>query len=215
MAIKLQVQSRDILGKEVKQLRHQGILPAHLYGHNIPSLSLQMDMLSAERIVDRAGSSHLVALTVDKARKPRNVLLREIQRDPRTGRLVHVDFYEVSMTEEITLDVPVTLAGEAPLKLKDLVLEQGLRVLSIKCLPDRIPDEVKVDVTSLADAGQAIHVRDIKLGPGVALLNDPEEIVARVVVLAVAVEEEKVPVAEAEAEKAEAAEGAGAEEKQG
>lgn len=208
--LKVKATGREILGKQVKQLRSQGITPAHLYGHGTSSRALQVDTAILEKLLSQASTSHLVDLTVDKARTPVKVLVREVQRDATNDRLLHVDFLQVRMTEEITVDLPLTVVGEPG--AKRLVVEQMLHQLSIKCLPGNIPPAVEVDISHLSEPGQAVLVKDISFGPDVSVLHEPEDIIVRVETPRVAVEEvaeeavaaaapaEKVPAGKGEAE---------------
>ncbi len=200
---------RGILGKKVRFLRRQGITPVHVFGHNVESLPLQCDTAELRHALAAAGMTRLISLVLDKAEKPRNVMVREVQRGTLTGELLHVDFYEVSLEERIRVNVPIVLVGESPaLKLKDNFLAQELNTLTIECLPDEIPNSIELDLTSLTEAEQAIHVKDIALGEGIIVLNEPEQLVAKVSVRAAekAVEERveapaEAPLPEKEAEK--------------
>ncbi len=179
--IELQASDREIQGRKVRFLRRQGIIPVHLFGHNIESVALQCDAAQLQRVLAQAGKTRLINLKLDKAKRPRNVVVREIQRDLLTGGLLHVDFYQVRMAEKIKVEVPIVPVGEAPaLKLKENMLLQGLNKLTIECLPDKIPASIEVDLNSLTEAEQAIHVRDITLGGGFAILNDPEHVVVKI-----------------------------------
>jgi len=179
--IELQASDREIQGRKVRFLRRQGIIPVHLFGHNIESVALQCDAAQLQRVLAQAGKTRLINLKLDKAKRPRNVVVREIQRDLLTGGLLHVDFYQVRMAEKIKVEVPIVPVGEAPaLKLKENMLLQGLNKLTIECLPDKIPASIEVDLNSLTEVEQAIHVRDITLGEGFAILNDPEHVVVKI-----------------------------------
>ena len=117
--IELQATNRETLGKKVRFLRRQGIIPTHLFGHDVESVTLQCDAVQLRQVLAQAGKTRLLSLKLDKAKKPRNVVVREIQKDPCTGELLHVDFYQVRMAEKIKVEVPIVLVGEAPaLKLK-------------------------------------------------------------------------------------------------
>jgi len=194
--MELKATTREILGKKVRFLRREGIIPVHLFGHGIESAALQCDAAELQHILAEAGKTRLIGLKLDKARKPRNVLVRETQRDPRTGKLLHVDFYQVRMAEKMKVEVPIVLVGEAPaLKAKGNMLMQELNSLDIECLPEDIPANVELDLSILTESEQAIHVQDIILGEGISILNDPEHIVVRISVLPtekVEVEEEEV-----------------------
>ncbi len=179
--MELSVTSREILGRKVRFLRRQGITPVHLFGHNVESVALQCDTAQLKRVLAQTGQTKLISLKLDKARKPRNVVVREVQREPLTGELLHVDFYQVSMTEKIKVEVPIVPIGEAPaLKLKENFLIQELNSLSVECLPDEIPNSVELDLASLTEVKQAIHVRDITLDEGITVLNNPEQLVVKI-----------------------------------
>lgn len=209
--MELRVHGRKLMGKKARFLRRQGVTPVHLFGHNVESLALQCDVAQLEQLLGQAGMTKLVTLKLDGARKPRSAVVRGVQRDPLSGQLIHVDFYQVSMEEKLKVEVPILLTGEAPaLKTKGHYLAHELDTLHIECLPDRIPSSVEVDVSSLAEEDQSIHVRDIAMGEGIAVLTDSEHVVVKVAVLRI--EKVEVKVAEAEAEvEAEAGAEAGAE----
>lgn len=179
--IELQATNREILGKKVRFLRRQGVTPVHLFGHGVESVALQCDAAQLQRVLAQAGKTRLLSLKIDKAKKPRHVVVREIQRDPRTGGLLHVDFYQVTMAEIMKVEVPIVLLGEAPaLKSKENMLLQELNSLAVECLPDHIPARVELNLSSLTEAEQAIHVKDIMLGEGVTVLSDPEHVVVKI-----------------------------------
>jgi len=179
--IELLTTTRDILGKKVRFLRRQGITPVHLFGHDVESLALQCDTGQLQHALAQAGKTRLINLRLDKAKKPRNVVVRKVQKDARTGELLHVDFYQVRMAEKIRVEVPIVLVGEAPaLRFKETVLAQELNSLAIECLPDEIPPSVELDLSSLTEGEQAIQVKDIVLDEGITILNDLEQIVAKV-----------------------------------
>jgi len=203
--IDLQAARRDVLGKKVRFLRRRGITPVHVFGHGIESLALQCDTDSLQRVLGRSGQTRIINLKIDDEKSPRTVMAREVQQDILKGSLLHVDFYQVKMTEAIEVDVPIVLVGEAPaLRNKENMLAQELNELSIECLPGNIPDSIEVDVSSLAEPDEAIRVRDIVPGEGITILNDPEVMLARITAQR---ELEEVPEAvEAAAEEAEAAE---------
>jgi large subunit ribosomal protein L25 len=179
--IELTVTNREILGKQVKHLRRQGITPVHLFGHGIESLALQCDTGELERVLGQAGQTRLISLKLDKEKKPRSVVVREFDRDWRKGQLVHVDFYQVKMEEKIKLEVPVALVGEAPaLKSKTYMLEHELGTLTVECLPAKIPASLEVDISSLTEPEQTIRVKDVILDKDITVLNDPDLVVAKI-----------------------------------
>jgi large subunit ribosomal protein L25 len=179
--IELEVATREVLGKKVRFLRRQGTTPVHLFGHGIESEALQCDTAQLQRVLAQAGRTKLIDLKLDKAKKPRKIVIREIQRDPQTGDLLHVDFYQVRMAEKIKVEVPIVLVGEAPaLKLKENMLVQDLTSLTIESLPDEIPASVELDLSLLTEVEQLIRVKEIILSEGVTVLTDPEHTVVKI-----------------------------------
>ena len=202
--IELKVANREILGKQVKHLRRQGITPVHVFGHGIESLALQCDTKELERVLSQAGQTRLVDLKLAREKKPRTVVVREFDRDWRRGELVHVDFYQVRMEEKIRLEIPVVLIGEAPaLKSKTNMLDHALGTLTVECLPAKIPGSIEVDISYLAELDQAIRVKDIPLDKDITVLNNLDLVVAKISLRPVEKVEEKV-VEEAVAAEAEA-----------
>ena len=208
--LNIKTSTRDVLGKKTRFMRREGTTPTHLFGHGIDSLSLQCDTAKLQRIIARAGMTRLIALEVEGDKEPRSVFIREIQREPCSGELLHVDFYQVKSTEKIRVDVPIILIGEAPaMKEKGRTLTHSLTSLIVESLPDKLPPQIEVDLSSLEEVEQAIFVRDITLSPDVTVVTDPDQMVVRVSEARV-VEEEIV--AEAEVPEEELAEEAKAEE---
>jgi len=210
--IELKAAKREVLGKKVRALRRGGIIPVHLFGQDVEPTPLQCDALDLKHVLSKAGKTHLVDLKVDKSKKVTKVVAREIQRDPIKGSLLHVDFYQVRMTDSIKVDVPIVLMGEPPaLKVKGNMLMRELDSVTIECLPDDIPDHIEIDIGILEEAHQAILVGDIVPPQGVTIITDSEHDVARIGTVRVSAADEAADAAEAEAaaeEGAEAAEGA-------
>ena len=197
--IELKVSSRDVLGKKVRFLRRKGITPVHLFGHDVKSLALQCDTTELHRILVEAGHTRLVNLKIDNGKKARTVVVRDIQREPRTGETLHVDFYQVKMAEQVRIEVPIILVGEAPaLKQKENSLVHELNSLTVECLPAHIPTSVELDISSLTEPDQVIRVRDIGLSEGVTAVNEPELVVARISTRHIEKEEEAIEAEEAE-----------------
>jgi len=199
--LKLQAAPRQVLGKKTRFLRRQGITPVHLFGHNIKSLALQCDTLQLQQLIAQAGKTKLIRLEIDDDKHPRSVFVREIQKDAVDRQLFHVDFYQVKKGEKIAVEVPIILVGEAPaMKGKGRMLAHGANSLSITCLPDNVPPQVEVDLSSLEEIEQAIYVRDIVLSADVTVNTDPDQLVVKISEAVVKEEEVVVPEVEAEAE---------------
>jgi large subunit ribosomal protein L25 len=180
-SIALEVQKREVLGNKNKALRRSGVTPAHLFGHGVKSQPLQGATAELEGVVRQAGTSRLIGLKVSGEKRARNVLVREVQRQPGTGLLLHVDFYQVRTKERMTVEVPVHVVGDAPVlqsKANSLVID--IPHLHIECLPSRIPSRIDIDVSELTETDDVVRVHDVKTAEGIVVLNDPELVVVKV-----------------------------------
>ncbi len=199
--IELEALKREVTGKKVRFLRREGSTPANMYGHGLKSLALQVDTKKLKQTLLRAGKTDLISLKVADGDAPLMVLIREVQKNPINNNLLHVDFYQVKMTEKIKADIPLVFVGEAPaLKKKNVSLLHLIDSLHIEALPDHLPHNLQVDVSKLEDTDQAIFIKDIPLSADVTLLSDPEQIVVKVVETRVEIEVPEVVAAEVEGE---------------
>lgn len=208
--LELQATQRHIEGKKVKQLRAQGITPAHLFGPDVESIAIQCDTPSLRNILSEAGHTKLVTLKLSQEKQPRTVMVGEIQFDTFKGGVLHVDFYQVKLTENIKVNVPISLVGESPAaKMKGNTLVKELNELTVQCLPANIPSIIEVDVAPLVAPDEFIRVNDLPAIKDVVIVNDPEVVIARIAVEVAEAAGRPMAVTEgAEAEEgAEAAEG--------
>ncbi len=179
--IELQVSSRQLLGKRVRHLRKQGVLPANIFGHGVSSKSVQVDSAAFRTAYGKAGTNTLVALKVD-GENPVMALIRGVQRNPVNSQLLHADFYEVSMTEKIRLSVPLAFTGDAPgVVTMGGILLRNLEHVEIECLPGDLVHSIPVDVSVLTEVGSALYIKDLKVGAAVTIHADPEELVVKIV----------------------------------
>jgi len=211
---------REVTGKRVAHLRREGRLPAVVYGHGVPSTNVSVDSHEFDLLRRQSGPNTLVDLSVD-GKKSRPVLVYGVQIHPVHRRPLHADLFLVRMTEELTVDVPLVPTGIAQaVELLSGTLLHVTEAVRIKALPDHLPQSIEYPIDSLVDFDAAIHVRDLTIPSDVTLLNDPDDVVAKV--LPPRIEVEEVPVveegeegAEAGAEGAEAAPGEAAAETSG
>jgi large subunit ribosomal protein L25 len=199
--IELIAAPRKVIGKQVKALRRAGLVPANLYGSSVEPVSLQIDAKTLKRVLMQAGQSRLITLNV-QGREPVQALAREIQREPITGSLYHVDLFAVSMTERIKLDVRIVLVGESPaVQRGEGVLVHALNIVQIECLPGDLIDSIRLDISGLDKVDAHYAVKDLPVSAGVQILADPDETVVRVTpVREEKAEEVVVPTGEAAAE---------------
>lgn len=192
-ALALSASPRSELHRHAHALRRRGFVPGVLYGHNVTPLTLSVEARTLRRVWKAAGLSNLIDLEVDGGR-PRKVLIRELQVDPRTADLVHVDLFAVNLREKLTVDVPVIPVGESPAVAVEKVgvLQQLLTTVRVECLPSDIPAQLTVDVSGLLAVDDGIHISEIELPAGVALATavNPDELVVKVAPVRVVVEEE-------------------------
>ena len=175
----LSAEPRSIVGKKVRFLRRQGMVPGNVYGH-AASAAIQIPARDVEQTIRRAGRTQLVSLAV-KGAEPTTVLVKGWQRHPYKGDLLHVDFYRVMMTETLRMDVPIRLSGEAPaVKLTGGTPFQPLSSLSVECLPGDIPERIEVDVTDLG-INDALRISDLPVNEKVKVLDDAAQVVVHVI----------------------------------
>ena len=167
-------------------LRKQGVLPAVLYGDGIKSTPVEVALKDFQEIFAAAGESSLIGLELDG--KKYEVLIHQAERDPVSGKFIHVDFYHPSAKKKVEAEIPLVFSGES-LAVKDLggVLVKEIHVLNVKGLAHKLPREIIVDISSLKSYDDRIRVRDLALPETVEAMRKGDEIVA----LAVPVKEEK------------------------
>ena len=188
---------RHTLKRKTKTLKEKGLLPAVLYGPKIKPLSLELDYKGFEKIFKEAGGSSLIYLEIEKEKEKPQVLIHDIQRDPLSDKILHVDFYQVPLTKEIEAKVHLVFEGECP-AAKELggTLVKNIAEIEVKSLPQNLPKEIKVDISQLKTFEDHIFISDLKLPAGVKILKDPREIVVLVTPPAKVEEELVKPIEE-------------------
>lgn len=192
----LNIEKRKVIGREVKFLRRQGIVPANIYGKKIKSLAVQLTVKAFLPVLKEVGETSLLELKVEGEEKTRPVLIHAVQFHPLSGDPLHVDFYEVDLKEKVTTKVPVELIGESPaVKEKIGILIQPLSEVEVEALPADLPEKVEVDISSLKVIDDAVIVENIKANEGIKILTDGQEVLVKIDALA---KEEVVVAPEAE-----------------
>jgi large subunit ribosomal protein L25 len=188
----INVEKREEVGKgAARSLRRGNRIPAILYrsGDSQPVKFSKKELLQV--INSTTGKQVMVNLQFGDG-SSKLALMKDYQVDPVKGDLLHVDFFEVSLTEKVKVPVHVTIVGESiGVKRDGGILQYLLREIEVECLPDKIPGRIELDISGL-EIGQSLHVSDIKLGEGVNVLTDPDEVIVNVI--APAVEEVAAPV---------------------
>ncbi len=178
--VELNVSPRPVLGKKVKRLRREGIIPANVYGRALASVAIQVARDDLVRVVRSAGRNEIIYLRLD-GDEPRPTFVRQIQRNPVTDAILHVDFYQISLAEKVRIEVPLALVGTAPAEqTHGGTLLHSLDSITVEGLPTDIPSVIEVEVSGLEEIDASIHVGELSVSDQVTVLTDPEVVVAKI-----------------------------------
>ena len=177
-SIELEAQKRELVGKSQNSLRREGFLPSVIYGHNFESIPIQIKYSDFEKVFKKAGESTLINLKIEGSEEP--AIIKDIQKDPVSDKVIHADFYKVNLKEKIKAKIPLVLIGESEAVKAGGVLIKTLSELEVEALPQDLPHELQIDISSLKNFGDHISVKDISLSDKVKIEVNPEDIVALV-----------------------------------
>lgn len=176
---------------KLSTVRSNGMVPAVVYGASVENTSISVSSIDFVKVFKEAGESSTIVL--DMGGKKVDVLIHDVQFDPVKSFPLHVDFLAVDMNKPVEVSIPLEFTGVAPAEKSGLgTLVKALHEVEIKALPKDLPHNFVIDISSLATLEDKILVKDIKLGSGVTMLTDGEEIVALVSVVKEVKEEETV-----------------------
>ncbi len=209
----LKLDRRTVIGKKVKQLRRQGIIPVHLYGAAMGPENLQVEDLTLNRLLLQVGSNIPVSVEYEGQGDEKVCFVREVQRHPVTDEVIHVDFLRVDVSQTVSAEVPLVISGTS-LAVSEMAgtLLQNVQSLLIEALPMNMPAEIPVEISGLVDFDASILVRDVSVPGNVTVLNDPDDTIARVAPPRLETETFDEEGEGVEGEEAEGAEGEGDEE---
>jgi len=177
---KLELKAKVRTEKAPKALRNDGKIPAIVYGHNIKTENLEIGYPEFEKIFRKAGESTLINLDIEGG-KSRNVIIQDAQKHYLSGKYIHVDFYEVSMTEKMKAHIPLEFVGVSKaVKENGGVLIQVINEVEVECLPADLPHSIQVDISGLNQFNDSVHIKDLKISDKVKLQATPDEVVAKV-----------------------------------
>lgn len=170
---------RKEIGRATKNLREKGVLPCVLYGEGLKNIDLEIVEKDFEKIFKEAGESSLIQLEAEG--KKYEVLIHQIQKDPVSGKITHIDFFHPSSKKRIEADIEIVFEGESP-AVKSLggVLVKELHELKVKGLAQKLPREIKVDISRLENLEDRIFVKDLQVPEGIEILREPDAIVVLV-----------------------------------
>ncbi|MEK7212670.1 MAG: 50S ribosomal protein L25 [Patescibacteria group bacterium] len=174
----LKAEIRQKFGKANKALRRQGFIPAELYGRRVDNIHLTLNSKDFDKVFKAVGESSLVQLRLDDGK--RTVLVHDVVRNPLSGEVEHVDFYQVRMDEKTKVHVPIDIVGEAPAIKAGGILNRTMSEIEVEALPGDLPSRFSVDISGLAEMNQSIYVKDIAVPKGVELMVGPNTVVLSV-----------------------------------
>lgn len=200
---------RDLVGRKVKKLRAAGQVPATVYGKKVTSISICVPLDAFTKTYGEAGETGLIELSVGGSVRP--VLVHNVQKDPVTSAILHVEFHQVDLKEKVHATVPLVLVGESPaVTEKKGVLLTILDEVDVEALPTDLVDNIEVDVRELTDVDQEVKIADLTIPAGLTVLSDATLTVVKVGSL-ITKEAEAEAAAEAAAKAAATTEAAAAE----
>lgn len=187
----LAAEPRTITGKAVKELLTQDQMPAVVYGPKQESTPVTIGLLAFKRLLREGGETSVIDLT--GLGKPMQVLIHEVDRDPVTTSPRHADFYAIEKGAKVEVAVPFSFIGESPAVKAGASMVKVMHELDISADAASLPHELEIDISGLAQVGDQVHVKDVKLPHGVTTEVDGEEVVALIQEVAVEVEEAPAP----------------------
>jgi large subunit ribosomal protein L25 len=182
--IEINVERRPGSGTSTaRRQRRAGVIPAIVYGRKRTPLSINVQAVEFEEKLTHLEGSHLIRLVHggggDGDLHDRAVLLREVQRHPVSGAVLHADFFEVDLTERLTVSVPLHFVGKPVGVVAGGILQPVLREIEVECLPTEIPDFIDIDVSGL-NIHEAIHLNEVRLPEGATLVSDGSQTIVTV-----------------------------------
>jgi len=177
--LELQAQKRIKLGKQAERLFSEGFIPAEIYGRGFENVHIKVPTKEFMGVFKDAGESSIIQVKLDDQTYP--ALIYGVQWDQLGDKIIHIDLYKVNMDEKITTMVPLVFVGEAPaIKAKGGVLIKALEEIEIEALPKDLPHQIEVQLGSLIDIHQSIHIKDLPIPTGVEVLLEDEMVVATI-----------------------------------
>lgn len=201
--IPLIAQKRTVLGRKVKKLRGEGFIPAHVFGHKVKTIHVQVNANEFAKVFEKVGETGIIDLAVDGEKRP--VMVRNIQNHPVSDKALHIDFYQVNLAEKVKVNVPLEIIGEAPAVEKKIgLLLTPVTELEIEALPADIPEKIEIDVSQFQNVGDEVKVKDLKVDKSKIEVHADEELVVAQIGELVTKEQQELE-AQIEAEQVEAA----------
>ncbi|MBI4117449.1 MAG: 50S ribosomal protein L25 [Parcubacteria group bacterium] len=174
--IELQAEKRESVGKGLNSLRKEGLLPSVVYGHNFEAGAIQIKYADFEKAFKKAGESTLINLKIGAEIEP--AVIKDVQKDPITDKIIHVDFYKVNLKEKIKAKIPLVFIGESEAVKAGGILIKTASELEVEALPQDLPHELQVDISRLQNIGDHILIKDVSVSDKIKIEANLEDVVA-------------------------------------
>ena len=171
-------EKRTVLGKQVKKLRKQGILPANIFGKDFESLSLSVKLAEFNKVFHEAGETGVVYVTVDGQEIP--TLIKDVQKHPVNDNILHIDLRKINLKQKIETEVPLEYVGESPAEKDGAVLMYPVDRVVIEALPTDIPHALEIDLSTLAEIDQTFTIADLPKSDSYVIIDAPETVLVSV-----------------------------------
>lgn len=178
--IALTATPRTVLGKKVKKLRKENLIPANVFGSHIKSIALSVKVDEFRKVFEEAGESSIVYLSIEGETKQRPVLIRPPQTHPVTREVLHIDLRQVNLKEKIKAMIDLVLTGEAPAQTQGALIIKLKDQIEVEALPTDLPEQIELDITSLNNVDDVVLAKDIKIDrTKINILLDDEEVLVK------------------------------------
>lgn len=176
----IKAETRELTGRKVKALRREGKLPANVYGRDVKSMAVTVDLKEFNKVFKEAGETGIVEIEVGKETKP--TLIKNVQTDPVTDTAIHADFLQVDLKQKVTAQIPVEIIGESPAEKQGVgTVVLYMNEIEVEALPADLPDNFEIDATLLENVDDAVYVKDLKIDKTkIEIISEEEQIVVKV-----------------------------------
>lgn len=193
----LACQKRELASKShLNTLKKDEYIPGIVYGREQSPIPVTLGARATQKVFNTYGIRGIFSLNIDGEAKPFMAVIREMQRHPISGNIIHIDFMTISMTEKFTSAVSVHVVGEEAASKEGGIVQYGLKEIEVECLPKDLPENITIDISEL-EIGSNVAVSDLEEIAGVTFLSDPDAVIITVLAPSKATDDEEETDAEA------------------
>jgi len=180
MEAKYEVDLRNVLGKKVKNLRNDGIIPANVYGKGIDSIAVQLPYTIARKMMNQEGVNGFIDLDINGENSSRSVIIRSISRHPVSRNLEHIDFLQVDKSIKIQASIPIIFIGDSPAVIDNkAVLLTGIDSLQVSALPGSLPKSIEVSIDKLVEFDDSLFVSDLLIDNSIEIISPLDSLIVK------------------------------------